>query len=330
MIKTKPTHLLTLSLLSLLLISCNATKEVVQESESLEPIEQTEEKRASLFKKLEENNHLPVQERIALYYTLKKEHFNDYNFESDRELNQYGYSLLTTGKTDEAIEIFKLLVSEFPNESNPYDSLGEAYLAAGDEDLALVNYEKSVALNPKNYWAADQINRIKGLELLVTDWGKEIFHFPIHFAPEIPYEGVEEVVFPKNWIKPDSTDFWSYVFVWAIENETAVTVEELEANLELYFDGLNDDVSEDEMIYTSAHFETNSDPKDSVTFTGKVKLFDHFATNEELNLNARIYSSYCEENQKLILLFRFSPLDFDQPIWDKLRTVGVRETVCEE
>jgi len=33
---------------------------------------------------------------------------------------------------------------------NVYDSLGEAYAAAGETHLAIDNYEKSVALNPKN------------------------------------------------------------------------------------------------------------------------------------------------------------------------------------
>jgi hypothetical protein len=71
------------------------------------------------------------------------------------------------------------------------------------------------------------------------------------------------------------------------------------------------------------------DPNDDVAFTGKLKIFDGFATQEPLTLNVRIYSNYCEENDQLILLFRFSPLAFDHPIWDKLRTVKVRETVCE-
>src|SRR5438034_420044 len=33
---------------------------------------------------------------------------------------------------------------------NTYDSLGEAYGVAGEKDLAIKNYEKSIELNPKN------------------------------------------------------------------------------------------------------------------------------------------------------------------------------------
>ncbi|MFT6922756.1 MAG: tetratricopeptide (TPR) repeat protein [Crocinitomicaceae bacterium] len=320
-------------LYSIVLISCGTSNEVLSTTTTNVELSDVKKEKASIFKKLEENNHLPINERIALYHQLKKDSSNDYNFESERELNIYGYSLFQDGKTKEAIEIFKLLVSEFPNSSNPYDSLGEAYLKDGNEELSLLNYEKSVELDPKNTGAIDQINRIKGLELLVTDWGKEIFHFPIHFAPEIPLEGLEEVVFPKNWRKPDSTDFWSYVFVWGLDNKKATTANELEATLKPYFDGLmkvvNDD-KEAEMIKTIAHFQKNNSLEDSVDFIGTLTIFDAFATNKPLNLNARVFSNYCEEKGKLILLFQFSPLGFGEPIWDKLRTVKVRSTVCEK
>lgn len=159
-------------------------------------VSKMQNEKKSIFKKLQENNHLTVKETIALYYQLKKDSPNEYNFENEQELNRYGYSVLMEDKIKSAIEIFKLLVSEFPNSANAYDSLGEAYLKDGNEELALLNYEKSILLNPKNYHAIDQVTILKGLELLVTDWGKEFFHFPLHFAKDIPYEGVEEVVFP--------------------------------------------------------------------------------------------------------------------------------------
>ena len=33
---------------------------------------------------------------------------------------------------------------------NTYDSLGEAYMMAGNKKLAIENYEKSIKLNPKS------------------------------------------------------------------------------------------------------------------------------------------------------------------------------------
>lgn len=297
-----------------------------------EIVSSANQEKRSVYVKLSQNKDLSVEEIIALYHQLKRDAPNDYNFENEQELNRFGYDLLGEGKTQSAIEMFKLLVSEFPNSANPYDSLGEAYMKAGEDSLAIVNYERSLEINPDNNHAIDQVTILKGLELLVTDWGKEFFHFPIHFAEEIPYRGVEEVVFPKGWIKPDSDDFWSYVFVWALEDKREVTVEELEENLKLYFDGLSEGSSrtdQSKLIEATVEFETNKNTEDSIAFFGELTIFDGFATQEPLTLYARIYSDYCEEKEQLILLFRFSPLSYDHDIWDKLRTVKVRSTVCE-
>lgn len=68
----------------------------------------------------------------------------------ESELNDVGYQFLQSDKIDEAIEIFKINVDAFPKSGNAYDSLGEAYLKSGNKELAIQNYKKSVALDPKN------------------------------------------------------------------------------------------------------------------------------------------------------------------------------------
>jgi len=73
----------------------------------------------------------------------------EYNF-AETELNTLGYRLLQMRKTADAIEIFKLNVERYPQSFNAYDSLGEAYRAHGDKELAVANYKKSLELNPQN------------------------------------------------------------------------------------------------------------------------------------------------------------------------------------
>jgi tetratricopeptide (TPR) repeat protein len=65
-------------------------------------------------------------------------------------LNSAGYLLLTSGKIKEAIELFTMNVRMFPKSWNAYDSLGEAHAVAGQKDLAIENYSKSLELNPNN------------------------------------------------------------------------------------------------------------------------------------------------------------------------------------
>jgi cytochrome c-type biogenesis protein CcmH/NrfG len=52
-------------------------------------------------------------------------------------------------------------VQEYPQSSNTYDSLGEAYAKAGKKDLAIQNYEKSLQLNPDNKNAVDRLKKLK-------------------------------------------------------------------------------------------------------------------------------------------------------------------------
>lgn len=118
-------------------------------------------KKQSISKVLSDNENISIKERVALYLKLKKEQPDTYNFENEDELTMYGYRHLWDNKTQDAIEVFKLIASQFPNSSNAYDSLGEGYFVIGNFDLALQNYEKSLAMNPQNFNAEDMIERIK-------------------------------------------------------------------------------------------------------------------------------------------------------------------------
>src|SRR5271165_154672 len=80
---------------------------------------------------------------------------------SEDTLNQLGYGLLSSGKTEDAIQVFKLNVEEYPKSSNPYDSLGEAYMKAGKKELAIENYTKSVELDPKNQNGIEMLKKLR-------------------------------------------------------------------------------------------------------------------------------------------------------------------------
>ncbi|MBK8777328.1 MAG: tetratricopeptide repeat protein [Saprospiraceae bacterium] len=118
-------------------------------------------KKLSIVTKLKENAQLPIEERIALYHKLKEEKFELYDFGNETELTLYGYSFLWENNISEAIVVFRLVISEFPNSANAYDSMGEAYLQAKDSTKALQYYEKSLLMNPDNFYAEDVIRKIK-------------------------------------------------------------------------------------------------------------------------------------------------------------------------
>jgi tetratricopeptide (TPR) repeat protein len=49
----------------------------------------------------------------------------------------------------------------YPESGNVYDSLGEAFAAAGKKDLAIENYEKSLKLDPKNTNAVEWLKKLR-------------------------------------------------------------------------------------------------------------------------------------------------------------------------
>jgi len=103
---------------------------------------------------------------LTQYRDLKARQASVYEF-SEPELNRLGYQLLQAKKHNEAVEIFKLNVAEYPKGFNTYDSLGEAYMVSGNTELAVQNYKKSLELNPKNTGATEMLKRLENKSVAV-------------------------------------------------------------------------------------------------------------------------------------------------------------------
>ncbi len=76
-------------------------------------------------------------------------------------LNYFGYELLKVNMTTEAIAFFKLAVDLAPESSNTYDSLGEAYFANKNYELALRHYQQAFKLDSSNTNAQKAIKKLK-------------------------------------------------------------------------------------------------------------------------------------------------------------------------
>jgi CubicO group peptidase (beta-lactamase class C family) len=76
-------------------------------------------------------------------------------------LNARGYELLSQKKFAEAIAVFTMNSIANPKSSITFESLGEAFMNKGDTVSAIVNYEKSLQLNPANGDAKDMLQQLK-------------------------------------------------------------------------------------------------------------------------------------------------------------------------
>ncbi len=63
-------------------------------------------------------------------------------------------------------------------------------------------------------------------------------------------------------------------------------------------------------------------------FSGTVNIYDSFVTKRPLLLNVRVEKQNCEQNNKTIILFRFSPKEFDNVIWNTLEKIKIQKSIC--
>ncbi len=79
---------------------------------------------------------------------------------TEQQINALGYQLMGARKMQEAIAIFTLNVESYPKSWNVYDSLGEAYMNAGNARKAIEHYEKSLEINPGNANGISMLERL--------------------------------------------------------------------------------------------------------------------------------------------------------------------------
>lgn len=93
---------------------------------------------------------------------LKKKYYGRAAFDfGEPSLNNFGYTLMENNDAAGAIQIFKLNAETFPDSSNAWDSLAEAYLKTGDTKKAQENYEKALSRDPNNQSAKGALKKIK-------------------------------------------------------------------------------------------------------------------------------------------------------------------------
>lgn len=79
---------------------------------------------------------------------------------TENELNGWAYQLLAQKRFKEALSIAKLNAGMYPKSANAFDSLAEMFEIMGDQQAALTNYKKSLALNAGNENAAARIKAL--------------------------------------------------------------------------------------------------------------------------------------------------------------------------
>jgi hypothetical protein len=163
---------------------------------------------------------------------------------------------------------------------------------------------------------------------LPEGWKEETIPFPLEFAPELPYKGVEELRFSPGMFKPDQPGYWSYAFVWWLDGRPTLDATELSSSLQRYFTGLITSVAKDKgftidpaKITASVHAVPAPKPKLGhavKAFAGAVNAYDAFATGKPIALNVEIWVWDCEKSGKRAAIVLASPQPTSAQIWTSL------------
>lgn len=123
-----------------------------------------------------------VSSAISEYRRLRTTDATTFDF-SESELITLGSELLARKRTKEAIEIFKLNVEMFPRAASLYEILGDAYIADGQQGMALAAYKKAVELDSGNANAILAIKRLENTTAKIDSSGFGLYVGEYQVAP---------------------------------------------------------------------------------------------------------------------------------------------------
>lgn len=164
------------------------------------------------------------------------------------------------------------------------------------------------------------------------DWRMEKFEFPLDFAPSIPYKGIQEAYFAAGWGDLNSDEFWTYAFIWYLDEDPEILEWKLEEYIISYFDGIMQATAkrknrENSVVITPTLAEfirTRTYDNDS-EYEGRVLVHDVFTTNDRVTLHVKVRTNYCQKSDKHIVLFMLCPKEAKSEIFETLDNLRMRE-----
>lgn len=180
-----------------------------------------------------------------------------------------------------------------------------------------------------------------------TGWKSETLPFPLDFAPDLTHRGVEELRFAPGMFDATAPGYWSYAFVWWLEDRAPQDAAAFSRELTDYFRGLLVLVARERAkappagapaplpfdaaaiactLRAEAEPPKSPEPPGWQRFTGEATIFDAFGDNRRLSLHLtlaqRDFPAAGSAPGHRAILVLASPADPAQPIWRQLEQVA--------
>lgn len=151
-------------------------------------------------------------------------------------------------------------------------------------------------------------------------WEVERFLIPIEFAPQILYKGVEDIRFAPSWGNVKSDEYWTYAFLWYLDDKVKTNVKIVEKNLKAYYTGLVGRNIVSRKIAADKLVPVKTDKGDSKTFRGTIYMLDYME-QKSITLNCIVHVKFCTQQNKTFIFNEISPTAFNANIWQSLNNL---------
>lgn len=155
-------------------------------------------------------------------------------------------------------------------------------------------------------------------------WSTELFALPAGFASEMTYKGVEDIRFAPGWADSTAADYWSYAYLWWLDENLMIDAESLQQNLQVYYSGLVNQNIIGRKIPANKTVPTAVSVKkiktaagDVQTFNGTIRMLDYM-TQKPITLHTMIHLKDCTKNSRKAAFIEISPTRFGSGIWKQM------------
>lgn len=160
-------------------------------------------------------------------------------------------------------------------------------------------------------------------------WDVERFLIPIDFAPQISYKGVEDLRFTPGWGNAKSDEYWTYAFLWYLDNAPKTNAKIIARNLKAYYAGLvgrnieKRKIPAEKIIATKTSIKkVKTDKGDVKTYSGTIYMLDYME-QKPITLNCIVHLKSCSEQSKTFIFYEISPKPFTDNIWQSLKQLWI-------
>ena len=194
--------------------------------------------------------------------------------------------------------------------------------------LLMVGFSVSAALPP-------HLQKFE-IKKPTPEWAGERIKLPPSFAPKLGLKGIEEILFAPGMFKAEAKNFFTYVFLFALERKPELTAEVLRKELLAYYIGLSKarlgkpdlDTSKFTVKLQALKLQEAS-PKGAVNakfYRAEVYWIEPFATKKFQTLHFELQTWKYKGSPYNYLFVCASPQRVEAPIWKTMR--GIRASIA--